>query len=104
MMTVIAKLKVKPGREASFEQAAQKMIAHVKAHEPGTVTYLLNRATADPTEFVFYEIYRSKAAHDFHLQQDFTKKFLVTLKSAQVGDRVRTNLLEVAEEVPTLSN
>lgn len=50
----------------------------------------------DPDTVVFYEVYKSQAAQDFHLQQDFTKKFLATLKSAQVGDRVRTNLVELA--------
>ena len=52
----------------------------------------------DPNTFVFYEIYRSQAAQDFHLQQDFTKKFLATLKGAQAGDRVRTNLVELVVE------
>lgn len=52
----------------------------------------------DPDTFVFYEIYESQAAQDFHLQQDFTKKFLATLKSAQTGDRVRTNLADLALE------
>ena len=50
----------------------------------------------DPNAFVFYEVYRSQAAQDFHLQQDFTKKFLAVLKSAQAADRVRTTLVEVA--------
>jgi quinol monooxygenase YgiN len=52
----------------------------------------------DPNTFVFYEVYRSQTAQDFHLQQDFTKKFLATLKGAQLGDRVRANLLEVATQ------
>jgi quinol monooxygenase YgiN len=52
----------------------------------------------DPNTFVFYEIYRSQAAQDFHLQQDFTKKFLGRLKSAQAGERVRTNLVELVAE------
>ena len=64
-----------------------------------------NTATKDdPNIFIFYEIYRSQAPQDFHLQQDFTKKFLATLKSAQVGDRVRTNLVELAPEAQTHSN
>src|SRR5947209_19483999 len=58
----------------------------------------------DPNTFVFYEICRSQAAQDFHLQQDFTKRFLATLKSAQVGDRVRTNLVELAPEGQIHSN
>jgi quinol monooxygenase YgiN len=66
MMTVIAKLKVRPGSEATFEQQAQKMIAHVKANEPGTLIYTLNRSTSDPTTFVFYEIYTDQAAFAAH--------------------------------------
>ena len=66
--------------------------------EQGVEAFYLTARQDDPNAFVFYEIYKSKAAQDFHLQQDFTKKFLATLKNAQVGDRVRTNLSEVAEE------
>jgi len=65
-MTVIATLKIKAGSEATFLQAADKMIVHVKANEPGTLTYLLNRSTSDPTEFVFYEIYADAAAFAAH--------------------------------------
>jgi len=46
---------------------------------------------------LFYEVYKSQAAQDFHLQQEFTKKFLATLKSAQAADRVRTNLVELPQ-------
>ena len=58
----------------------------------------------DPDTFVFYEIYRSQAAQDLHLQEDFTKKFLATLKIAQAGERVRTNLVELAAEAHTHSD
>jgi (4S)-4-hydroxy-5-phosphonooxypentane-2,3-dione isomerase len=66
MMTVIATLKVKPGSEKAFREAADKMVAHVKANEPGTLTYLLNRSTSDPTKFVFYEVYADQAAFAAH--------------------------------------
>jgi len=66
VMTVIAKLKVKAGSEATFQQQANKMITHVKANEPGTLTYILHRSTADPTEFLFYEVYSDQAAFAAH--------------------------------------
>ncbi len=75
MVTVIAKLKVKAETEATFLQAAEKMIAQVKAHEPGTTTYLLNRATDDPTEFVFYEIYADQGAFAAHSGSDAMQQF-----------------------------
>jgi len=65
-MTVIAKLKVKAGSEATFQQQANKMITHVKANEPGTVTYILYRSTSDPTTFMFYEVYADQAAFTAH--------------------------------------
>jgi quinol monooxygenase YgiN len=66
MITVIAKLKVHTDGEAAFRQAAEKMIAHVTANEPGTVTYVLHRSTSDPTVFVFYEAYADQAAFAAH--------------------------------------
>ena len=44
----------------------KKMIAHVKANEPGTLTYLLYRSTADPTTFLVYEVYTDQAAFAAH--------------------------------------
>jgi len=75
MVTVIATLKVKSGNEAAFERAARDMIAHVKANEPGTLSYLLHRSTGDPTEFVFYETYADQGAFATHGGSDQMKKF-----------------------------
>lgn len=66
MVTVIAKLKIQPGKEAAFEEAARGLVAHVKANEPETRTYLLHRSTADPTEYVFYEVYTDQGALATH--------------------------------------
>jgi quinol monooxygenase YgiN len=66
--------------------------------EPGVEAFYLTERKDDPNTFVFCEVYRSQAAQDSHLQQDFTKKFLATLVSAQVGERVRTHLVELAPE------
>ena len=66
MLTVIATLKVKPGQEDTLIAGMRKMIDHVQANEPGTVTYVLNRSTADPTTFVVYEVYADQAAFATH--------------------------------------
>ena len=75
MVTVIAKLKVKSGKEAEFERAAREMVAHVKAHEPGTLTYVLHRSSADPTVFAFYEVYADSAAFTAHSGSDRMRQF-----------------------------
>ncbi len=68
MLTVIAKLKVQPGKETEFERACRVMIEHVKTAEETTATYVLHRARKDPTTFLFYERYRDRAALDAHSQ------------------------------------
>ena len=100
---MLIEAKIQPERRAELIEAAREYLPKVRA-ELGVEAFYLTAREDDPNTFVFYEIYKSKAAQDFHLQQDFTKRFLATLKSSQVGDRVRGNLVEVAEKVPTLSN
>ena len=100
---MLIEAKIQPHRRAELVEAARQYLPLVRA-EPGVEAFYLTVREDDPNTFVFYEIYRSQAAQDFHLQQDFTKRFLATLKGAQAGDRVRTNLVELAAELPAHSN
>jgi quinol monooxygenase YgiN len=99
---MLIEAKIQPQRRAAVVEALGQYLPLVRA-EPGVEAFYVTSRKDDPNTLVFYEIYKSKAAQDFHLQQDFTKKFLATLTSAQDGDRVRTNLVEVAPEGGTLS-
>ena len=92
---MLIEAKIQPQRRSEVVEAARQYVPLVRA-ESGVEAFYINARKDDPNTFVFYEIYESQAAQDFHLQQDFTKKFLATLKSVQVGDRVRTNLGELA--------
>jgi len=100
---MLIEAKIHPQRRAELVEAARQYLPQVRA-EAGVEAFYLTVRKDDPNTFVFYEIYRSQAAHDFHLQQDFTKKFLATLKGAQAGDRVRTNLVELAADAEAHSN
>ena len=93
---MLIEAKIQPQQRAALIEAARQYLPLVRA-EPGVEAFYLTARQDDPNTFIFYEVYKSKAAQDFHLQQDFTKKFLATLKSAQDGDRVRKNLVELAE-------
>jgi quinol monooxygenase YgiN len=97
---MLIEAKIQPQRRAELVEAVGQYLPLVRA-EPGVEAFYVTARKDDPNTFVFYETYRSQAAQDFHLQQDFTKKFLVTLKNAQVGDRVRTSLVELATEGQT---
>ena len=94
---MLIEAKIQPQRRAELVAAADQYLPLVRA-EPGVEAFYLSARKDDPNTFVFFEIYKSQAAQDFHLQQDFTKKFLAILKNAQAGDRVRTNLVEAIME------
>ena len=100
---MLIEAKIQPQRRAELVDALREYLPLVRA-EPGVEAFYVTAQKDDPNTFVFYEIYRSHAAQDFHLEQNFTKKFLATLKSAQIGDRVRVNLVELPLEGQTHSN
>jgi quinol monooxygenase YgiN len=97
-ITVIAKLKTQPGKEADFEAAAKQMIATVKESEPGTLTYVLHKNTKDPTEFVYYEVYQDQAAFDSHGKTDHMKAFGGKIGSLLSGRPEISILTEVARK------
>ena len=100
---MLIEAKIQPQRREELLDAARQYLPLVRA-EPGVEAFYITTRKDDPNTIVFYEIYRSQAAQDFHLQQDFTKKFLATLKSVQAADRVRTSLVEVAEQAQAQTN
>jgi len=91
---MLIEAKIQPQRRAELIEALREYLPLVRA-EPGVEAFYVTARKDDTNTFAFFEIYKSPAAQDFHLQQDFTKKFLATLKSAQAADRVRTNLVEL---------
>jgi quinol monooxygenase YgiN len=91
---MLVEAKLQSQHRAEVLDAARQYLPLVRA-EPGVEAFYIAARKDDPNTIVFYEVYRSQAAQDLHLQQDFTKKFLTTLKSAQIGDRVRTSLVEL---------
>ena len=94
---MLIEAKIQPQRRAELVDAIRQYLPSVRA-EPDVEAFYVTARKDDPNTFVFYEIYRSQAAQDFHLQQNFNKKFLATLKNAQIGDRVRINLVEMATQ------
>ena len=93
---MLIEAKIQPQRRAELMEALREYLPLVRA-EPGVEAFYVCARKDDPNAIVLYEVYKSQAAQDFHLQQDFTKKFLATLKSAQAADRVRTNLVELPQ-------
>jgi quinol monooxygenase YgiN len=91
---MLIEAKIQPPRRAELLEALSEYLPLVRA-EFGVEAFYTSARKDDPNMFVFYEIYKSQAAQDFHLQQEFAKKFSATLKTAQAADRVRTILVEL---------
>ncbi|MFN8640879.1 MAG: putative quinol monooxygenase [Candidatus Binatia bacterium] len=66
MITIVAKMKIRAGKEGDAERALLDMIEYVKANEPGTLRYALHHALGDPTQLLMYEQYASQEAVDTH--------------------------------------
>jgi quinol monooxygenase YgiN len=65
IQSIVATIKAKAGQEAEFQAAALKLVAAVRASEPGCLMYTLNRAE-DPSTFVFMERYADEDALKAH--------------------------------------
>lgn len=63
--SIVATLKAKPGEEDALKTIALKLVAAVRAHEPGCLLYTLSQGE-DKQTFVFMERYADDAALAFH--------------------------------------
>lgn len=67
-VVLISRFFVNPGQEAAFEDRVRKAVAFVRKAEPDVI-YRLQRSTSNPLQYVFYEVYPSKAAFDRHVKE-----------------------------------
>lgn len=68
MVTVIARMKFKDGKEEEALSKVKTMAEAVAANEPGALAYLVHRNQDDPSEIVFFEFYEDDAAFETHGQ------------------------------------
>jgi quinol monooxygenase YgiN len=65
MIGIVARLTIKPGTNAEFEQTMKALQARVQADEPGNKLYALHK-TDDPNVYVMLERYDDDAALAAH--------------------------------------
>jgi quinol monooxygenase YgiN len=81
---------------SAFDALVAQTIDGIKAHEPGTLAYLVHTVEGEPRVRIFYELYVDRAAFEQHEEQPHTRHFLaereqhlanveVTFLHAQVG-------------------
>jgi quinol monooxygenase YgiN len=92
-LSLIAKIKAKPGCEGKLEEAFKEMITKVRAAEPGCEAYVLHKSSKDATQFIWYEKYTDQGAFDNHRKTDHMK---------EMGGRIR-DLLDGAPELELMT-
>ncbi len=70
MLGVIATITVQDGKAAEFEAAFAKMVAAVKANEPGNHMYALWKPQDGSHDYRVVEIYEDAAALEAHAKSD----------------------------------
>ena len=93
---LVVRFTLRPGSEAAFDELTAATVAEVQRHEPGTLLYLCHTVEGAPSERIFYELYRDRAAFDAHEQQPHVRRFLA--ERGQHLDRTDVDFL-----APTVS-
>ena len=60
--------------------------------EPGCEALYETGRKDDPNKLVFFEVFSSAAAHEFHLEQDYTKRIFASLDGKLSGTPKLTRL------------
>jgi quinol monooxygenase YgiN len=77
-LTVIARARAKPGKEAALKAALQALLLPTH-QEPGCLHYSLHRCNDIPGQFVTYERWASRDALDAHLSSVHVQALLSKL-------------------------
>jgi quinol monooxygenase YgiN len=75
MLTIVARIKAKPGLEERMQQNLLSLLAPTRA-ESSCITFELLIDTTDPTVFVLYENWKDQTSLDAHFQQPYVKQVL----------------------------
>jgi quinol monooxygenase YgiN len=64
-LTLVVTFQARPGKEAELRALLTGLLAPTRK-EAGCLNYDLHTAPDDPSKFLFYEIWASKAHHEAH--------------------------------------
>lgn len=77
--------RAKPGRADALEERLVALVAPTRLEE-GAVAYHVHRDRADPLQFHFYEVWRSRADLQEHLAMPYVAAFLADRADYLDGD------------------
>jgi len=97
LLTVVAELLARPGKETQLEQRLLALLDPT-LKEPGCVQYDLHRHISQPGRFVFYEKWESQDLLNRHLQSPHLKAFVADAQEL-LAEPLRVELYE--QFIPT---
>ena len=92
MMTFLAKMKVKEGREEDFVRLAKKLTEEVRANEPSTLAYEFYKLRDEERGYAVYEQFVSEEAEQAHQDTPHFHAIAPELIDCIDGTYVRTYL------------
>ncbi len=90
-ITFIARMTVKPEKEADFIRICLALREKVHANEPGTLAYDYYKLR-EPNRYAVLESFTDEAAEEVHLNQDYFKAVLDDIMDCLDGTYVREYL------------
>jgi quinol monooxygenase YgiN len=84
-LTLIARMRAKPGQEARLRQELNRLVRPTRA-EQGCLTYELHQSQTDPALLMFYENWKSQADLDAHFETPHFKEFMGIFHEMIEGD------------------
>ena len=100
MLTITAVIRAKTGHEETVERALRSVLAEVKANEPGTVAYFVNRSKDDPAVFTTFERFEGEAAMSRHNDSQAVADFVAATRDSLDGPIVLHACHELDAKLP----
>jgi quinol monooxygenase YgiN len=75
MFGQIAIYTVLEDRVAEFDQLTEAVVGEVRSREPDTLVFIVHAVPSAPMQRILYEVYRDRAAYQWHTQQSYVRQF-----------------------------
>jgi quinol monooxygenase YgiN len=83
---LVVRFEVLEGQEDGFDGLVAETLDGIRAHEPGTLAYIVHQEPSAPRARVFYEFYRDVEAFEEHERQAHVRHFLAERGKYLAGD------------------
>jgi quinol monooxygenase YgiN len=87
-------------RVADFDRLAEQAAEEVGKAEPDTLVYVIHLVPNAPLQRIFYEIYRDRAAFEWHESQPYMKRFVAARRACVLATNVIELRLKYAKIAP----